>query len=321
MAGDKTAKVPNSCDWVASNVTERTLKEYVIMGVLPDKEIVHWRVPGPETTPQPEEGEVVIFTDHLLRGFSPPGSKFFRDVLNSFNIRPQDIAPNSVTNLCQFQVLCEAYLQEEPTVNMFKDFFYLNRQTEVADGPLFELGGVSIQRRRDTTFPSATLPSHLKEWNRTWFYCKNTAPADENPLPGYRPHRLNPSDVLPSKLTAMERAQHAHIFSKVKALTANGLTGVDLTRCWVSWRIMPLSRRNGLMCEYDGSYDHPQRFNKTPLFEKDINAIVKSLLGESQETCSRVGLKPFCALNPAPAVNNPLLVFHFIIYQLYPLIS
>ena len=110
---------------------------------------------------------------------------------------------------------------------MFRDFYYLNRQTEFADGPLFELGGVSIQRRRDITFPSAILPSHLKDWNRTWFYCKNTAPADENPLPGYRPHRLNPSEVLPSKLTASERAQHAHIFPKIKALIANGLTGVQ----------------------------------------------------------------------------------------------
>jgi hypothetical protein len=273
------------------------------MGILPEKEIVHWHVPGPETSPQPQEGEVVIFTDHLLHGFSPPGSKIFRDVLHFFKIRPQDIAPNSVTNLCQFQVLCEAYLQEEPTVNMFRDFYYLNRQTEVADGPLFELGGISIQRRRDITFPSAILPSHLKDWNRTWFYCKNTAPADENPLPGYRPHRLNPNDVLPSKLTATERAQHAHIFPKIKALIANGLTGIDLTRCWVSWRILPLSRWAGLMCEYDGSVNNPQRFNKTPLSDKEINAIVKTLLGESQEACSKVGLNPFCALNRAPAVN------------------
>ena len=71
------SKAPTSCYWEASQVSELMLNEYVDMGVLPAKEIVHWWVPGPETIPQPGEGEVVIFTDHLLRGFSPPGSNKF----------------------------------------------------------------------------------------------------------------------------------------------------------------------------------------------------------------------------------------------------
>ena len=137
-------KAPSSCDWVASGVTELMLNEYVTMGVLPDKEVIHWRVPGGEVSPKPKEGELVIFTDHLLRGFSPPGSRFFLDALHFYKLHPQDIGPNSVTNLCQFQVFCQAYLQEEPTVDLFKDFFYINRQTEIADGPSLELGGISI---------------------------------------------------------------------------------------------------------------------------------------------------------------------------------
>jgi hypothetical protein len=42
--------------------------------------------------------------------------------------------------------LCQVYLQTEATVPLFREFFYLNRQTECADGPCLELGGVSIQR-------------------------------------------------------------------------------------------------------------------------------------------------------------------------------
>ena len=160
------------------------INEYVTMGVLPDQEVIHWRVTGPETIPEPKEGEVVIFTDHLLRGFSPPRSKFFRDALHFYKLHPQDIGPNFVTNLCKFQVFCEAYLQEEPTVDLFRDFFYINRQTEIADGPSLEFGGISIQRWRHVSFPSATLRSHPKYWNRTWFYCRDTAPEEENPLPG-----------------------------------------------------------------------------------------------------------------------------------------
>src|SRR6266516_3841136 len=98
------AKSVTSCNWVVSRVTEQTLNEYLQMGVLAKKDVIHWRVPGTETPPHPKEGEVIVFTDHLLRGFSPLGSKKFRDVLNFFELQPQDIGPNSVSNICNFQV-------------------------------------------------------------------------------------------------------------------------------------------------------------------------------------------------------------------------
>ena len=164
-------------------------------------------------------------------GFSPPGSKFFRDILHFFQPHPQDIGPNSVSNICYFQVFCEVYLQEEPSVGLFREYFYLNRKNEFTDGPSLELGGVSIQRRRDAIFPYAHLPSHPKDWNHTWFYCKDTSPVDENPLPGYRVQRLDPKDHLPERLTTTERAKLAPTIAKVKAVLANGLTGVDLVRC------------------------------------------------------------------------------------------
>ena len=115
-----------------------------------------------------------------------------------------------------------------------------------------ELGRISIQRRRDAIFPYACLPSHPKDWNQTRFYCKDTSPADENPLPGYRVQRLDPKHHLPEKLTAVERKKLSPTIAKVKALLGNGLTGIDLVRCWVAWRIIPLSRRSDLMCTYVG---------------------------------------------------------------------
>ena len=106
--------------------------------------MIHWRVPGTETTPEPKGGEVIGFTDHMLRGFTPPGSKFFHGVLHFFQLHPQDIGPNSVSNICNFQVFCEVYLQQEPTLELFREFYYLNRQTEFTVGRNLELGGISI---------------------------------------------------------------------------------------------------------------------------------------------------------------------------------
>ena len=208
-----------------------------------------YRAPDPsEERPQPKDGEVVIFADHMSRGFAPPGSKFFRDVLNFFDLRPQDIGPNSVSNICNFQVFCEVYLGEEPSLLLFRELFYLNRQNECANGPSLELGGISIQRRRDCLFPYAEPPSHPKDWNMTWFYCQDTSPADESPLPGFRPSRLESTHPLSDKLTPAERQPLLPTINKIKALLGNGLNRIDLVRVWISWWVIPLSRRPGLMC-------------------------------------------------------------------------
>jgi hypothetical protein len=84
--------------------------------------------------------------------------------------------------------------------------------------------------------------------------------------------------------------------------------GVDLTRCWITWRILPLSRRTGLMCNYSGDSKDAQWFSPVNLEADDINKIVKKLLGESQEAGNKTGLSLFYALNPAPAVSTHIII-------------
>ncbi|XP_073365669.1 uncharacterized protein [Aegilops tauschii subsp. strangulata] len=301
----KAPKAPITCNWMRSNVTDETLADFVKSGYLPKKDIMSYRAPDPsEERPQPRDGEVVIFADHMSRGFAPPGSKFFRDVLNFFDLRPQDIGSNSVSNICNFQVFCEVYLGEEPSLLLFRELFYLNRQNECANGPSLELGGISIQRRRDCLFPYAEPPSHPKDWNQTWFYCQDTSPADESPLPGFRPSRLEPTHPLSDKLTQAERQPLLPTINKIKALLGNGLNGIDLVRVWISWRVIPLSRRPGLMCEYTGRKDDPLRHSRNNLPEDVAEDMTKALLNESLADCGRTGLSPFCKTNPALAADD-----------------
>src|SRR5664279_3967453 len=88
--------------------------------------------------PQPENDEIVVFGDHVLRGFKPLGSKFFRQVLAFYGLRLQDIGPNSMLNISNFHVFCENYLQMEPDLDLWKEFFYCNKQVECKGGPLLE---------------------------------------------------------------------------------------------------------------------------------------------------------------------------------------
>lgn len=191
-------------NWLPIEVNNAYLDKFVKTGNLDPKEIIGWQTASGETIPQPAEGEIVVFADHLERGFKPPGSKFFRDALHFFHLHPEDLGPNSISNLCQFQVFCEAYRQIEPIVLLFQKFFSLNRQTEFAHGPSLDLGGVNIQRHRECGFPAITLPSHPKGWAKTWFYCRDTSPSNKNHLPGFREDRLPMDFELPEKLTEEE---------------------------------------------------------------------------------------------------------------------
>ena len=121
-------KTMTTCNWVPSIVTESTLTDFVTIWYLPETSVMSNRAPdSAEERPQPKDGEIIVFTNHMNRGFTPPGSKFFRDILHFFKLHPQDIGPNSISNICNFQVFCEVYLQEESTVEFFREYFYLNR--------------------------------------------------------------------------------------------------------------------------------------------------------------------------------------------------
>lgn len=95
-------------DWLPTKVDEAFLNDCVKMGNLDPKEVIGWRSGFGEEIPNPKEGEIVVFAEHLERGFKPPGSKFLRDAMTFMNIRLRDLGPNLIRNLCQFQVFCEA---------------------------------------------------------------------------------------------------------------------------------------------------------------------------------------------------------------------
>ena len=89
---------------------------------------------------------------------------------------------------------------------------------------------------------------------------------------------------------------------------ANGLTGVDFVRCWVSWSILPLSRLPGLMCEYTGDLKDPQRHIDTQLTDAEVTEAVKKMLDVSVAKCSKTRLSPFFATNKPPAVRTAQLL-------------
>ena len=57
------------------------------------------------------------------------------------------------------------------------------------------------------------------------------------------------------------------------------------------------------MCEYTGDLKDPLRHCQTEMTEEDINNMTKTLLNESLEDCTKVGLNPFDALNQPTSIS------------------
>ena len=128
-------------------------------------------------------------------------------------------------------------------------------------------------------------------------------------MPGYHAERLDAKYLLLDKLSAAERRKLQPTIKRVQDLLGNGLTGVDLIRYWIAWRIIQ-SRRSDLMCNYTGGTDDPLRHSSLRLTEEAIVEMSTTLVNSKYEDCSKVGLNPFCKLNPAPEVNplDPLFL-------------
>ncbi|XP_073366536.1 uncharacterized protein [Aegilops tauschii subsp. strangulata] len=59
------------------------------------------------------------------------------------------------------------------------------------------------------------------------------------------------------------------------------------------------------MYQYTCDVKDPQRYSQLCLNDQQINEMTKSLLGETLQSCSKVGMNPFRALNPIPDAKSP----------------
>ena len=111
---------------------------------------------------------------------------------------------------------------------------------------------------------------------------------------------------MPQRLSSAEWAKYAPQLAKLRAFMANGLTGVDFVRCWISWSVLPLSRRPCLMCEYTGDVEDPQRHINIQVTDEEVTESVKKILNELEVVCSQTRLNPFYTKNRPPAVSTIL---------------
>ena len=146
-----------SCNWEGSWVTEEHHTDLAAKGFLPPKESNVWRAPGDEDEPRPKPNELVMFVEHVDRGFSPLGSLFFRDLMRRLGLHLHDIGPNSMLQVSNFHVLCEDYLGVAPSIDLWLASFSCNSQLTCKADAYVQVGTISLQRHRNSALPKLAL--------------------------------------------------------------------------------------------------------------------------------------------------------------------
>ena len=122
-------------------------------------------------------------------------------------------------------------------------------------------GGLAIQTRGKSCFPSIIFPESVRGWQATWFYCQDQAtPGQSTGLPPFSLDRAEKPASL--KVTPEEKAQVKVLAGRVVELVREGVTGMDLLEVFLRRRIQPLQARDHPMWLYSGLDDttrvHPE---------------------------------------------------------------
>ena len=125
-----------SGDWDGSNVHMDHIEFLRKTRRLPDADQVRVRLaPAKVITPEPEEGEGVVFRLHFLRGIGLRASTFFRSFLDFYQLQPHHLTPNTVVLLASFATLCEGFLGVLPTIELWGEFFQSKLGMHIAGVP------------------------------------------------------------------------------------------------------------------------------------------------------------------------------------------
>ncbi|KAE8770703.1 hypothetical protein D1007_57506 [Hordeum vulgare] len=76
-SGSSSKKTSSHGAWLHSEICDGHIEALRHCRMLPPASLVSVQIPGAETAPTTQEGEIVVFDEHFYRGFGLPASTFF----------------------------------------------------------------------------------------------------------------------------------------------------------------------------------------------------------------------------------------------------
>nr|ABA97929.1 retrotransposon protein, putative, unclassified [Oryza sativa Japonica Group] len=283
--------------WAPSDVIEENLKEMVVHGILPAKEIIGWRPAFGEAFPTPDTHKVVVFSHFFYGGFSLPTSRFFRGILNFYGISLHHLNPNSIVHIANFIQAYEAFLGIRPHFALFCRIFFLKPQPNkskpcVVGGAGFQLKGTLSQKYFSMPFKTSN-----KGWHANWFYVQNP----ETALPEYSCLPPVYQDTWNSLPMGDEAAQAVELMERMLKLKEQGLQGEQITRHFIKSRLAPIKERSRMAFEFDGKHD-PNREGPDSLDFKVMKERMYKIFSNTivVSYSHLLPVMPYNAFNPPP---------------------
>ncbi|KAE8798056.1 hypothetical protein D1007_26667 [Hordeum vulgare] len=187
MSSGTIKKGQHNGAWLGCDICDGHIHALRHRRMLPPAFFVAVRIPAAETAPTPREGEIVVFDEHLYKGFGFPASNFFATFLNFFGLQPYHQAPNAILQLASFVVLCEGFMGIEPCPDLWQSVFFFNQQSTKMDKaeaekltgprPMTPCGAALVHHRTKCGCPQMPLQDSIKQWQRRFFYMKNANPS------------------------------------------------------------------------------------------------------------------------------------------------
>jgi hypothetical protein len=200
-----------------------------------------------ERVPNPPYSYVVSFIRFHERGFTGPASRFMRAVCYHYSVELHNFAPNAISQAATFVGVCEGFLgipvNWDRWVHLFRAELHTLPTSEPRTRRATRAGGMSLSvrtQRKDDYIPS-TMTTNNADWERGWFYLRNTEPG----LPPYTFKVLR--ERPPSWYHGVSPPQHQawldSLVAALKELAGRGLTAGVVLANLHNWRVVPFMER------------------------------------------------------------------------------
>jgi hypothetical protein len=242
--------LPPSFVFGESKVTTNMIRDYEAAGFSRGTR----RAPLDEQTPNPEDGEVVVFRDIFTCGLRFPCDPNFLAILDAFSVKIHQLSPNSFLEVSKFIWIMRTFGCNFGA-DVFARFFELVIVPDVIkvdDGQFYEAHYTCCTfntrwqntRRGITRIQIAPCckTNFTEDWSSYWFYVK----VDMSLIPGYEgpAHPLSsPIEALTAVCTADFNHREVEIRSCENAfhLASTILGSRDIIEEFVAARIWPIS--------------------------------------------------------------------------------
>jgi hypothetical protein len=164
---------PSHLDFGKSTVSEADMTMMIKLGYFGEAEKKLILFGGEETTPKPENDEVVVFRSFLKAGLRFPLHEMIGDVLEDFEIYLHQLTPNAIVRLNVF-IWALRSQGVGPLAEAFCRVHELHYQTKAREDGLHEnFGCYNFTYRKDMKTPVISYCTKWPTgWKNEWFYVK-----------------------------------------------------------------------------------------------------------------------------------------------------